>query len=74
MPLAKPNRTLWDSDPLLTMKEVLAILRVGRSTFDTWRALGTAPECIQMPNRELRVYQSALQAWLITHVETAEVA
>ena len=55
-------------DPLLTMVEVLAELKVARSTFDTWRLLGTAPECIKYPNGHLRVRRSALNAWLAARV------
>jgi hypothetical protein len=43
------------ADPLLTLAEVLAELKVARSTFDTWRVLGTAPECIKYPNGQIRV-------------------
>jgi predicted DNA-binding transcriptional regulator AlpA len=58
------------SDSLLTVAEVLAELKVARSTFDTWRLLGTAPECIKYPNGQLRVRRSALDAWLAARVET----
>jgi hypothetical protein len=57
-------------DPLLTIGEVLAELKVARSTFDTWRLLGSSPECIKLPNGQLRVRRSALDAWLSGHVET----
>jgi predicted DNA-binding transcriptional regulator AlpA len=56
-------------DPLLTISEVLAELKVARSTFDTWRLLGSAPECIKLPNGQLRVRRSALDRWLAGHVE-----
>jgi hypothetical protein len=36
-------------DTLLTIAEVLAELQVAHSTFDTWRSLGSAPECIKLP-------------------------
>ena len=35
------------ADTLLTAAEVLTELKVARSTFDTWRVLGLAPECIK---------------------------
>jgi len=57
------------SDPLLTISEVLAELKVARSTFDTWRLLGSAPECIKLPNGQLRVRRSVLERWLAGHVE-----
>ncbi len=57
------------ADDLLTMAEVLAELKVARSTFDTWRVLGLAPECIKIPNGQIRVRRSALNAWLAELVE-----
>lgn len=62
-----PGRNL---DSLLTISEVLAELKVARSTFDTWRLLGLSPECIKLPNGQLRVRRSALDTWLSGHVET----
>jgi predicted DNA-binding transcriptional regulator AlpA len=53
----------------LTIAEVLAELKVARSTFDTWRVLGSAPERIKYPNGQLRVRRSALDEWLSEHVE-----
>ncbi len=54
---------------LLTIEQVLAELQVARSTFDTWRALGTAPECIKLPNGQLRVRRAVLDAWLAERVQ-----
>jgi predicted DNA-binding transcriptional regulator AlpA len=62
------------SDSLLTIAEVLAELQVARSTFDTWRVLGAAPDCIKYPNGQLRVRRSALDAWLAAHVELRKVS
>ena len=62
------------ADALLTMAEVLAELKVARSTFDTWRLLGTAPECIKYPNGQLRVRRSALDAWLSARVEMRQAS
>ena len=62
------------SDDLLTMAEVLAELKVARSTFDTWRVLGTAPECIKYPNGQIRVRRSALTAWLVWRVEMRQAS
>ena len=73
MPKAKPT-DIASSRRLLTIDEVLDELRVARSTFDTWRALGTAPKCIKLPNGQLRVSRVELDAWLNARVETAEVA
>lgn len=52
------------AEPLLTIAEVLVEIKVARSTFDTWRALGCAPECIKLPNGQIRVRRCALEAWL----------
>jgi len=42
----------------------LVEIKVARSTFDTWRSLGCAPECIKLPNGQIRVRRCALEAWL----------
>ena len=62
------------ADTLLTLAEVLTELKVARSTFDTWRVLGPAPECIKYPNGQLRVRRSALNAWLTARVEIREAS
>jgi predicted DNA-binding transcriptional regulator AlpA len=52
-------------DELMTVKQVLAELNgVSRRTFYRWRELGTGPECIRLPNGELRVWRSELLSWL----------
>jgi predicted DNA-binding transcriptional regulator AlpA len=63
---ARPSR-------LLTIAEVLAELQVARSTFDTWRSLGIAPECIKLPNGQIRIRRCALDSWLNTHMDQREV-
>jgi excisionase family DNA binding protein len=50
-------------DPLLTIAEVCAELRIPRSTFYDWRAKGLAPQCITLPSRKVRIERSALEAW-----------
>ncbi len=52
------------ADPLMTIADVLSELQVSRSTFDTWRALDVSPVCIKLPNGQVRVRRSALDAWL----------
>lgn len=54
---------------LLTIDQVLTELQVARSTFDTWRALGTAPECIRLPNGQLRIRRAVFDAWLADRVQ-----
>lgn len=61
-----------EEDELLTVPQVLAILGgLSRRTFYRWRELGRAPECVRLPNGELRVWRSVLRAWLDDLVEPA---
>ncbi|WP_203916192.1 helix-turn-helix transcriptional regulator [Rugosimonospora africana] len=49
----------------MTVPQILAELNnVSRRTFYRWRELGIAPECIRLPNGELRVWRSEFQTWL----------
>jgi predicted DNA-binding transcriptional regulator AlpA len=60
------------SDELLTVTQVLQELGgVSRRTFYRWRQLGRAPVCIQLPNLELRVWRSDLNAWIESRREVA---
>jgi len=62
-------------DELMTVPEVLAALNnLPRRTFYRWRELGIAPECIKLPNGELRVWRSELHAWLDRLRERREAA
>jgi predicted DNA-binding transcriptional regulator AlpA len=57
---------------LLTVREVLEELGgISRRTFYRWRELGLAPACIRLPNGELRVRRSVLNAWLDERAEGA---
>jgi predicted DNA-binding transcriptional regulator AlpA len=52
-------------DELLTVRQILDELGgVSRRTFYRWREIGKAPEGIRLPNGELRIYRSDLNAWL----------
>jgi excisionase family DNA binding protein len=48
----------------LTVDEICVDLRVSRRTFYEWRAKGTAPKCMKLPNGELRVRRSEYERWL----------
>ena len=71
MPVSKPAAS---KDALLTIAEVLAELQVARSTFDTWRSVGSAPECIKLPNGQIRIRRRALEAWLASRTELADAS
>ena len=71
MPVNKPTAS---HDELLTIAEVLAELQVARSTFDTWRSVGSAPECIKLPNGQIRIRRRALDAWLASRTELANAS
>ncbi len=62
-PRAKASASKDHTDPMLTIEEVCAELRIPRSTFYDWRAKGVAPQCITLPSRKVRVERSALDAW-----------
>ena len=51
-------------DPLLTIEEVTAELRVSRAAFYRWRRRGTGPAEVKLPGGGVRIRRSALQAWL----------
>ncbi|MEU7821267.1 helix-turn-helix domain-containing protein [Catellatospora sp. NPDC049133] len=52
------------ADVLLKVNEVLEILGIERSTFYDWRAKRRAPRCVKLPNGQLRVRRSVLDAWV----------
>ena len=51
-------------DPLLTIEEVTAELRVSRAAFYRWRRQGAGPAAVRLPGGGVRVRRSALTAWL----------
>lgn len=52
-------------DELLTVAQVLVILGdVSPRTFYRWRETGKAPSAVRLPNGELRIWRSDLEAWL----------
>ena len=52
-------------DRLMTVAEMCSELGgVSRRTFYRWRELGVGPECLKIPNGELRAWRSDFLAWL----------
>lgn len=52
-------------DRLMTVAEMCAELGgVARRTFYRWRELGVGPECLKIPNGELRAWRSDFLGWL----------
>lgn len=50
---------------MLTVDEILTDLGdVSRRTFYEWRAKGTGPKCVKLPNGELRVRRAEYDRWL----------
>lgn len=66
--MAAPKPTLRArDDELLTVAQMCAALGgVSRRTFYRWRELGVGPECLKIPNGELRAWRSEFLAWLET--------
>jgi len=61
---AKATRAAGRSGDKLTVADVCADLGISRRTFYEWRAKGTGPRCIPLPNGELRVRRSEYERWL----------
>jgi predicted DNA-binding transcriptional regulator AlpA len=58
-----PNRP--PSPRMLTVDDILADLGdVSRRTFYEWRAKGTGPKCVKLPNGELRIRRAEYERWL----------
>jgi excisionase family DNA binding protein len=55
----------------LTIAEICADLGISRRTFYEWRAKGTAPKCIPLPNGELRVRRAEYERWLEAREDAA---
>lgn len=53
----------------LTVDELCAELKVARRTFYDWRAKGRAPRCLKLPNGDLRVRRTDLDAWMTERME-----
>jgi predicted DNA-binding transcriptional regulator AlpA len=55
----------------LTIPEIVAELKISRSTFYYWRQIGKAPRCIKLPNGEIRVRRRDLDDWLAAMEDAA---
>ena len=55
----------------LTVAEICADLGISRRTFYEWRAKGTAPKCIPLPNGALRVRRTEYERWLEAREDAA---
>lgn len=53
----------------LTVAELCDELEISRDTYYKWRAKGTAPRCIKLPNGDLRIRREALEDWLTNREE-----
>ncbi|WP_040477359.1 helix-turn-helix transcriptional regulator [Longispora albida] len=62
-------RTVTTAADLLTIDEVIAILRVPRSTFYYWRQRRRGPVSIKLPNGDVRISRSEFEQWLVSHQE-----
>ncbi|MFK0221931.1 helix-turn-helix transcriptional regulator [Streptomyces vinaceus] len=58
-------------DDKMTVKEVIADLRVAPSTFYRWLQLGKAPRSIKLPNGDLRFRRSEYERWLAAREDAA---
>jgi excisionase family DNA binding protein len=59
------------SNRLLTLPEVCERLGVSRSTFYDWRQAHKAPTCLILPNTQIRVRESDLEAWVASRMDPA---
>lgn len=48
----------------LTVRDVLDILGIARSTFDTWLHTNRGPRHTKMPNGAIRIRRADLEEWI----------
>ncbi|MGW5197173.1 helix-turn-helix transcriptional regulator [Streptomyces spiralis] len=58
-------------DEKMTVKEVIADLKVAPSTFYRWRQLGKGPRAIKLPNGDVRIRRSKYERWLAEREDAA---
>lgn len=64
-------KTVARTRGLLTVGEFCAELEIAPRTFYEWRAKGTAPRCIKLPNGQLRIRRTDYERWLDAREEAA---
>jgi predicted DNA-binding transcriptional regulator AlpA len=69
---AKGKRTVVPLEDKLTVDEICADLGgISRRTFYEWRMKGTGPDCIKLPNGDLRIEVSEYKRWLKSRKQAA---
>lgn len=58
-------------DEKMTVKKVIADLKVASSTFYRWRQLGKGPRSIKLPNGDVRIRRSEYERWLAEREDAA---
>lgn len=56
----------------LKLSEVLDEINMSRAAFYRMRARGQAPKCIKLPNGQIRVRRSDLDAWLTSYEQRTD--
>ena len=65
------NETAKGGRLILTVEEVLAELKVARSTLDAWRRTKRFPAFRRLPNGQLRLERAVLEKWISQQREAA---
>ena len=55
----------------MTVQQVCQELGISRSTFYFWRQHGKAPHCVKLPNGQVRIRRTDLEAWFAGFEEIA---
>jgi len=55
----------------LTISQICEELQIAPSTFYEWRAKGTGPRCIKLPNGGIRVRRADFESWLDAREDAA---
>ncbi|MTD59657.1 helix-turn-helix domain-containing protein [Amycolatopsis sp. RM579] len=57
-----------------TIKQFCEEIGIAESAFHDWRIKGLAPRCIKLPNRQIRIRCSDVDAWLESREESGVAA